>query len=212
MKKNCVVCGDKASILTRIKLNDGFLCSDCAKKCSEHLDDFDEITAEEIKNHLEYRKRNKNSAMLKNFVATMSLGEYEILRIDEPHGYWLLETEKRFNNNNPDIFMLSQITDVEFVRKKECLNRFDSEDAGQKLSTRFKRKKNRCPIYGFWFYIIIKVNHPCFTEINMRVNKYIISEKNQIEYLAAVRTAQDIIDIITELSEKSKKQLTENAK
>ena len=37
----------------------------------------------------------------------------------------------------------------------------------------------------------------------MRINKYIINEKNQIEYLAAVRTAQDIVDVITELSEKA---------
>lgn len=207
MKKNCVVCGDKASILTRIKLNDGFLCSDCAKKCSEHLDDYDEITAEEIKKHLQYRNKNKHSAMLKEFTATMSLGEYEILRIDELHEYWLLETEKRFNNNNPDIFTFAQITDVEFVRKKECLNEFDSEEANQKISNKFKRKKNRCPIYGYWFYVVIKIKHPCFTEINMRINKYIISEKNQIEYLAAVRTAQDIVDVISELSEKSRKKL-----
>lgn len=203
MKKNCVVCGDKASILTRIKLNDGFLCNDCAKKCSEHLDDYDEITAEEIKKHLKYRDKNKHSAMLKNFSPTMELGEYEKLKIDEPHGYWLLETEKRFHNDNPDIFMLSQITDAEFVRKKECLNNFDSEESSQKITAKFTRKKNRRPIYGFWFYVVIKVNHPCFTEINMRINKYIINEKNQIEYLAAVRTAQDIVDAITELSEKA---------
>ena len=75
MKKNCAVCKDKASILTRIRLNDGFLCSDCAKKCSEHLDDYDEITAEEIKKHLVYRKRNKNSQMLNEFKATRTFGD-----------------------------------------------------------------------------------------------------------------------------------------
>lgn len=206
MKKNCGVCGDKASILTRIKLNDGFLCSDCAKKCSEHLDDFDEITADEIKKHLVYRKRNLNSDMLKAFSETMSLGNYEILRIDENHNHWLLETEKRLKNENPDIFMLSQVTDVLFIRKKECLNNFNEDRKDNNFFSKFTSKKNRKPVYGYWFYVVIKVNHPCFTEINMRINKYIIHEKNQIEYLASVRKAQDIVDIMEELCDKAKKQ------
>ncbi len=206
MKKNCGVCGDKASILTRIRLNDGFLCSDCAKKCSEHLDDFDEITADEIKKHLEYRQRNLNSEMLRVFSATIDLGQYEILRIDQNHNYWLLETEKRLKRENPDIFMLSQVTDVVFVRKKECLNNFNNEKAEKNIFNRFTLKKNRRPVYGYWFYVVIKVNHPCFTEINMRINKYIINEKNQIEYLSAVRTAQDIVDIMEELCEKAKRE------
>lgn len=204
MKKQCGVCGDKASVLTRIKLNDGFLCSDCAKQCSEHLDDFDEITADEIKKHLVYRKRNLNSQMLKQFSETMSLGNYEILRIDENHNYWLLETEKRLKKENPDIFMLSQVTDVLFIRKKECLNNFDPDKADKKFSSRFISKKNRKPVYGYWFYVVIKVNHPCFTEINMRINKYIINEKNHIEYLSAVRKAQDIVDVMEDLCAKAK--------
>ena len=81
MKKNCAVCKDKASILTRIRLNDGFLCNDCAKKCSEHLDDYDEITAEDIRKHLEYREKNKLSKNLTEFKTTLTLGEYEILKI-----------------------------------------------------------------------------------------------------------------------------------
>lgn len=203
MKKDCVVCGNKAGIWTRHRLADGFLCSYCAKKCSEHLEDFNKISTEEIKHHLAYRKENRHSERLEKFTPTMSLGEYEILRIDEVNGYWLLKTEKRFNNKNPDIFKISQITDVVFVRKKECLNQFDEE----KASNKFKLKKNRHPIYGYWFYVIIKVNHPCFTEISMRINKYIINEKNQIEYLGAVRTAQNIVDIITELADKNKRAI-----
>lgn len=201
MKNNCVVCNNKTSIWTRQRLKDGFLCSDCAKKCSEHLEDFDKISTEEIKRHLAYRKENQHSERLENFTPTKSLGEYEILRIDEINGYWLLKTEKRFNNHNPDIFKLSQITDVSFLQKKECLNQFDEEKASRK----FNLKKNRHPIYGYWFYVIIKVDHPCFTEISMRINKYIINEKNQIEYLGAVRNAQNIVDIVTELADKNKK-------
>lgn len=30
-KKFCDICGEKVNLLTRLKLNDGFLCSDCKK-------------------------------------------------------------------------------------------------------------------------------------------------------------------------------------
>lgn len=206
MKKNCAVCKDKASILTRIRLNDGFLCSDCAKKCSEHLDDYDEITAEEIKKHLVYRKRNKNSQMLNEFKATKTLGDYEILKIDEKHQTWLLDTGKRLKNENPDVFYLSQITDVVFERKKELLNQYDESKKSKNSFIQFLNRKNRWPLYGYWFYVIIKVNHPCFSEINMRINKYIVNEINQIQYLYCVRMAQDVVDIVSELAELSKKQ------
>lgn len=206
MKKNCAVCKDKASILTRIRLNDGFLCSDCAKKCSEHLDDYDEITAEEIKQHLIYRKRNKNSQMLNEFKATKTLGDYEILKIDEEHKTWLLDTGKCLKNENPDVFYLSQITDVVFERKKELLNQYDESKKSKNSLIKFLNRKNRWPLYGYWFYVIIKVNHPCFSEINMRINKYIVNEINQIQYLYSVRMAQDVVDRVSELAELSKKQ------
>ncbi|MEE1281254.1 MAG: DUF4428 domain-containing protein [Acutalibacteraceae bacterium] len=206
MKKNCVVCKDKASILTRIRLNDGFLCNDCAKKCSEHLDDYDEITAEDIRKHLEYREKNKLSKSLTEFKPTLTLGEYEILKIDEKHRTWLLDTGKRLKNENPDIFYLSQITDVLFVRKKELLNQYKENKESKSKLIKFLNRKNRWPLYGYWFYVVIKVNHPYFSEISMRVNKYIVNEINQIQYLSCVRYAQDIIDIISELAKINNKQ------
>ena len=210
MKKSCAVCGEKASIWTRIRLKDGFLCNSCAKRCSEHLDDFYKFSASEIIDHLNYRKENAGSDRLKNFSPTISLGEYEILRIDEISGCWLLKTEKRFNNNNPDIFRLSQITDVEFICKKECLNRFDEDTASKRAAKKLKRRKNRCPIYGYWFYVVIKLNHPYFDRIDMRINKYIISEKNQIDYIGALRNAQNIVEAINEMVAKTKNHTDEN--
>lgn len=208
MKKSCAVCGEKASIWTRLRIKDGFLCNTCAKKCSEHLEYFHRFSSNEIKEHLKYREENARSDRLKDFSPTISLGEYEILRIDEKSGCWLLKTEKRFNNENPDIFRLSQITDVEFVRKKECLNRFDENTVSRRAAKKLKRRKNRCPIYGYWFYVVIKLNHPYFNKIDMRINKYIISEKNQIDYIGALRNAQDIVEIVNEFAIKARKNHT----
>lgn len=195
MKKNCVICGEKASIWTRQLIKDGYLCGSCEKKCSEHIHNYLEMSSLDIKKHLAYRKENLESERLAKFEPTLSLGEYEILRIDKIHGYWLLKTEKRFNNINPDIFLLSQIVDVKLIQKKECLNGFNSSS-----NKKFQSLKNKFPIYGYWFYVVIKLNHPFFNKVTMRINKYIISEKNQIEYLGTLRNAQKITETIKELA------------
>ena len=144
--------------------------------------------------------------MLNEFKATLTLGEYEILKIDEEHCTWLLDTGKRLKNENPDIFYLSQITDVNFVRKKELLNQYKENTDYTSGLRKFFNRKNRWPLYGYWFYVVIKVDHPYFSEISMRINKYIVNEINQIQYLSCVRYAQDIIDIISELAKLNNKQ------
>lgn len=213
-KKICAVCGEKAGIFTRIKLNDGLLCGDCVKKCSEHLEDFDEKTADEIKNHLKYRERNKHSEMLSNFNPTLELGNYEVLKIDEKSKYWLLTTPKRFSEDNPDIFYLSQVTGCELIEKREILTDLPDKNEGHlekaaasKIKeTIHKHARQKPPEYGYWFYVRISVHHPCFSEIVMRVNKYLIREKNQGDYLSCKREAQKIRDTFTALCNNAKKE------
>lgn len=213
-KKHCVICGEKAGIFTRIRLNDGMLCGDCVKKCSEHLEDFDEKTADEIRKHLEYRERNKQSHMLSVFNPTITLGEYEILKIDENNKYWMVTTPKRFTEENPDVFYLDQVTECEVIEKKEVFKPVkDDSDKGKTdvIIDKFKRTKPRETEYGFWFYVRIGVHHPCFSEIVMRVNKYIIREKNQNEYVSCKREAQNICNVFTELYEKAVRESKNNS-
>ncbi|GHU82314.1 hypothetical protein AGMMS50284_3980 [Clostridia bacterium] len=207
-KKTCAVCGDKAGIFTRIKLNDGLLCGDCVKKCSEHLEDFDEKTAEEIKAHLTYRERNKHSSMLSYFSPTLSLGDYEVLKIDEKNKYWLVTTPKRFAEENPDVFYLSQITGCEVIEKRELLTPEQSAEfkaSPPKATTKIKQKITRSaqkpPEYGYWFYVRISVRHPWFSEIVIRLNKYIIREQNQTEFLSCERLSSLIVNTLNELSD-----------
>lgn len=211
-KKKCAVCGEKAGVFTRIKLNDGLLCGDCVKKCSEHLEDYDEFTAEEIRNHLAYRERNKHSEMLQDFHTTLTLGEYEVLKIDEDKSYWMLTTPKRYAEENPDVFYLTQVTECEVIEKKELYtpvynNDEDKDDDKHKHSAELKKKfirKNQQPEYGYWFYVHIGLHHPCFSQIVMRVNKYIIREKNQNEYVSCKRQAESICDTFIKLCQTAK--------
>lgn len=215
-KKSCFICGEKAGIFTRIKIDDGFLCGDCVKRCSEHLDDYDTKTADEIRSHLDYREKNKQSKILKSFSPTISFGDYEILKIDPKNQTWVLSTSKRYYEENPDVFYLSQVTGCTVIEKKEILSQ-PSTNADRDLSKTDKktdriRKKilpssKHKPEYGYWFYVSISVHHPSFSKIVMRVNKFIIRSKNPEDYLQYKNQAESICDTFLQLCKKSNKTL-----
>ena len=96
--------------------------------------------------------------------------------------------------------------DYDPMQVGEVLNQYKENTDYTSGLRKFFNRKNRWPLYGYWFYVVIKVNHPCFSEINMRINKYIVNEINQIQYLSCVRYAQDIVDILSDLAELNKKQ------
>lgn len=204
-KKMCAICGDKAGIFTRIKLNDGLLCGDCVKKCSEHLDAFDQKTATEIYKHLLYRGRNYSSEMFRKFTPTLILGDYEMLMIDQKNNFWTVKTAKRLYEKNPDIFYLSQVTGCKVIEKKELvtLPLAEEEKSTPKKTEKLKNKlltnTNKGPDYGSWFYLRIEVHHPFFSDIVMRVNKYIILHKNREDYMACKKKADDICSTFFDL-------------
>ena len=59
-KKYCDLCGDKVNALTRQKLSDGYLCSDCKHKLSSLSSGWKNRTLADVKAHLEQREQNRN--------------------------------------------------------------------------------------------------------------------------------------------------------
>lgn len=51
-KKYCDLCGDKVNALTRQKLSDGYLCSDCKHKLSSLSSGWKNRTIADVKAHL----------------------------------------------------------------------------------------------------------------------------------------------------------------
>ena len=72
-KKFCDICGEKISLLGNRKLEDGNMCSSCAKLISPFMTDRKQTSVAEMKEHLAYREANKQA--LQSFSVTESFGE-----------------------------------------------------------------------------------------------------------------------------------------
>ena len=96
-KKFCCVCGSKAGMLTRQKINGDYICGDCRSKCSCHLTwrEFEAMSIDDVHAHLAYMA--ENDAMFHNeFRETSSinigiLGGTRVISIDDRNGWWVPE-------------------------------------------------------------------------------------------------------------------------
>ena len=62
-KKFCDICGDKVNLLTKKKLSDGQLCSDCKQKLGSFTSGWKQRTVQDVKAHLESRTSRSTSSL-----------------------------------------------------------------------------------------------------------------------------------------------------
>ena len=106
-KKYCDLCGDKVNALTRQKLNDGFLCSDCKHKLSCLTHGWKNRSIEDVKLHLEQRKQNK--AKYAAFSRSASAGSNEMLVVDFQKRQFYFAMDRDYKEGNPEVFDFSQL-------------------------------------------------------------------------------------------------------
>ena len=108
-KKYCDLCGDKVNALTRQKLSDGYLCSDCKHKLSSLSSVWKNRTLDDVKAHLEQREQNRQKYSA--FVQSASAGTNEKLVVDFNNRKFYFTIGRDFKNSNPEIFDFSQLQD-----------------------------------------------------------------------------------------------------
>lgn len=106
-KKYCDLCGDKVNALTRQKLSDGYLCSDCKHKLSSLSSGWKNRTLADVKAHLEQREQNRQKYSA--FVQSASAGTNEKLVVDFNNRKFYFTIGRDFKNSNPEIFDFSQL-------------------------------------------------------------------------------------------------------
>lgn len=171
-KKNCDVCGDKIGLLGNKKLEDGNLCKNCAKKLSPYFSDRKKSTVNDIKEQLAYREQNQ--AELAYFNPSLTLGLYNKLIVDEGAGKFIVSSSKNWQNENPDIIELSQVTGTHLDIREDQRELTYKDKEGKQVSYNPPRK-----IYSYDFYMTIYVNSPWFDRITMRLNSLPIEVEPQ---------------------------------
>ncbi len=106
-KKTCEHCGEKAGLLSRVKLSDGFLCGDCRKKLSSLSTGWRQRTYEDVKTHIAAREANR--AKVREFQTTRKLGPQGEVELDEGRRQFLFALGRDYAEGNPEVFGYEQL-------------------------------------------------------------------------------------------------------
>lgn len=127
-KKECDLCGGKCNPLTRKKLSDGYLCSDCKKKLSSLTDGWKSRTVSDVKTHLAAREENRQKYARFNTSATAG-GAENSLNADFQNGWFVFAIQNDdYRSGNPEVFDFSQLQD--FWLEEEYHIETDSDGDG----------------------------------------------------------------------------------
>ncbi len=108
-KKECAICGTELGLLGKTKINEGYLCKECAGKALPlHFHGYRSSTADDIREQLAYREANAERLSSFNPTRTLSAGRTNIM-LDEDAGLLIITSQSRWRDANPDIIEFSQV-------------------------------------------------------------------------------------------------------
>lgn len=105
--KECALCSQKAGMLTKQKLQDGFLCGDCKKKLSDLSSGWKQRTVADVNEHLALREANKERSA--QFQVTRSIGTGGCMELDDTHGWFRFKIGRDYKQGNAQIFAFNEL-------------------------------------------------------------------------------------------------------
>ena len=185
-KKSCDICGKELGLLGKRKLEDGYLCKDCAGKLSPFFSERRSSTVQDIREQLAYREENK--ARVSSFTPTRTLGQRtRVLIDDDARAFAVVPAGSGWREANPDIIDFSQVTGC-IVDVRETRTEIERElEDGTSVSYDPPRYDIDYDVYA-----IVQVNAPYFDEITVKANTSRIETQGSPDYREAVRIAEEI--------------------
>nr|MCR5150456.1 DUF4428 domain-containing protein [Clostridiales bacterium] len=176
-KKFCDICGEKISLLGNRKLEDGNMCSDCAKLISPFFTGRKKTTVADMKEHLAYRERNRDR--LGSFTASETYGDSKKIYIDRIRNTFVVSTysPNNWEKENPDVIPLSEISGVTRNIEEDRNEIFTKDSQGNEVSYNPPRFE-----YEYDFYIEITLNSRWFSEIKIKLNTFDVEGFNSPKY------------------------------
>lgn len=197
-KKECAICGTELGLLGKTKINEGYLCKECAGKLSPYFHGYRSSTADDIREQLAYREANAERLASFNPTRTLSAGRTNIM-LDEDAGLLIITSQSRWRDANPDIIEFSQVLGCDMDIDEHRTEIYRETKDGE-------RESYNPPRYDldYDFNLTIHVNTPYFTEINLRVNDSTIDQRGSIEYREAKRQATEVRDALVQLRQETR--------
>lgn len=123
-KQVCSICGGKLSILTRIKIADGFMCPACRAQCVQYLDMPAMWDSGEIESCI--RDNEANKSLYNVFSPTV---EMHGLNVDFKNKLWCVATKKQIKTQTAYIFRFDEVTSYDFDEDGKTISKSGAASA-----------------------------------------------------------------------------------
>lgn len=175
-KKYCDFCNEKIKFLCNRKLEDGNMCSDCAKAISPLLTDRRKTTVAEMKQHLQYREANKARIQLLAGPEVLGDGNTK-LYLGKKADVFAVTSAKlaNFTTANPDVIDMTSVSNVETETKEHKEEIYYKDSEGNRKSYNPHRYK-----YSYDYVVTIYVNSEWFDKIEFNLNSTRVEQQNMV--------------------------------
>lgn len=192
-KKTCAICGKELGLFGKTRLEDGYLCKDCAGKLSPFFEGARRSTVEQIRQQLAYRERNKELA--RQFSPTRELGGTWRVLIDDAKRSLIITNQDDWQSANPDVIAFGDVRgcDVRIDESRRELYRED--DGGHHQSYNPPRYE-----YSYDFWVTVRVSNPYFGTIKFKLNDWPVDRRPSAEYDHYEHEAYEIRSALTSLN------------
>ena len=111
-EKTCSLCGEPLSRYGNKKILDGMLCRNCIKAASDWLsdEDFEKMSLEDYKAHLDYRKQNEEK--VEAFESDKTIEGKYTLYLDEKKKEFVISKRKDYKKDNADVVSFDDIKEI----------------------------------------------------------------------------------------------------
>ena len=202
-RKTCDVCGEKVGLLGGTKLVDGRLCKDCARKVSPHLTSLSRMTLSDYHEHVAYREQNANN--LKEFNITHVIGDDNCkLYIDFDRRWFIVSSSSNWRSTNEDILSFDDIVNADMNVKESKTEQKYKDDEGKMVSYNPPRYD-----YSYSFEVALLLNHPFWTQTNIKINRKKIEDKMSKDYDDEYIYTEEMCEILGMLKSCSREELDE---
>ncbi|MCQ2482478.1 MAG: DUF4428 domain-containing protein [Clostridia bacterium] len=175
-KKYCDFCNEKIKFLCNRKLEDGNMCSDCAKAISPLLTDRRKTTVAEMKEHLQYREANKSRIQLLAGPEILGDGNTKLYFSKKADVFAVTSAKlANFTTANPDVIDMASVSNVETETKEHKEEIYYKDSEGNRKSYVPRRYK-----YSYDYVVRIYVNSPWFDEIEFNLNSSRVEQQNMV--------------------------------
>lgn len=192
-RKFCDICGEKISLLGNRKLDDGNMCSQCAKRISPFLTGRRKMSVAEMKEHLNYREENRKS--LESFHADdVYDGGSKKIYIDRERKAFVVTSydPDAYKEDDPDIIPLSEVLSCKLIITENRQEEYYEDREGNRKSFMPPRYT-----YDYDFCVNIALSSRWFDEIEFKFSTGNVEGMNSLRFRGCEMIGQQIVSALT---------------